>query len=61
MAILSKAAHQMLDDAGCTEVADDYIVLFNSDVLILLSNNAVRDLNKQAKEKHELQTNYKTN
>lgn len=48
MAKLSKAAKEMLEKAGCTEVADDYIILFNSDVTILLSHRAVADLNRQA-------------
>lgn len=51
MSVLSKAARQMLDDAGCTEVADDYIVLFNSDVTVLLSHKAVADINRQAADK----------
>lgn len=50
MANLSKAAKRLLEDAGCTEVADDYIVLFNSDVRVLLSHRAVSDLNQQARE-----------
>ena len=53
MSILSQAARQMLDEAGCTEVADDYVMLFNSDVIVLLSHNAVRDLNRQAKDRVE--------
>jgi hypothetical protein len=53
MSVLSKAARQMLDDAGCTEVADDYVILFNSDVTVLLSHKAVRDLNRQARDRVE--------
>lgn len=50
MAKLSEAARRMLDDAGCTEVADDYIMLFNSDVTVLISHRAVVDLNRQARD-----------
>jgi hypothetical protein len=51
MATLSKAALSMLEDAGCTEVADDYIMLFNSSVVVLLSHRAVSDLNRQARDR----------
>lgn len=51
MAALSKAALSMLEDAGCTEVADDYIMLFNSSVVVLLSHRAVSDLNRQARDR----------
>lgn len=50
MSSLSEAAKQMLNDAGCTEVADDYIILYNSSVTVLLSHKAVADLNRQARE-----------
>jgi hypothetical protein len=50
MAKLSKAAVQMLEDAGCNEVADDYIVIGDAQhVTVLLSAKAVEDLNRQAR------------
>ncbi|MDN7880094.1 hypothetical protein [Burkholderia aenigmatica] len=51
MAKLSQAAIQLLHDAGATEVADDYVLMDNIDVRILLSHRAVADLNKQARER----------
>jgi hypothetical protein len=51
MAKLTKAAIAMLETAGCTEVADDYLILFNSDVTVLLSSKAVGDLNRQAADR----------
>lgn len=51
MAKLSQAAIQLLRDAGATEVADDYVLMDNIDVRILLSHRAVADLNKQARER----------
>lgn len=53
MAQLSKRALKMLEDAGCTEVGDYYVMLFNSDVTIQLSNAAIVDLNRQAHEHEE--------
>lgn len=53
MAKLSKRAYQMLHDAGCTEVADDYIMLFNSSVVVLLSDRAVIDLNRQSRDQED--------
>lgn len=49
MARLSKAAVALLEAAGYTEVADDYVLVGNTDVRILLSVRAVRDLNAQAR------------
>lgn len=51
MATLTKAAQQLLRDAGAHEIADDYVVVGNTDVRILLSHRAVADLNAQAKER----------
>ena len=53
MTRLTERAKKMLLDAGCTEVADDYLILHNSDVTVLLSNTAVRDLNRQANDKEK--------
>lgn len=49
MAKLSKAAVVLLTEAGCSEVADDYVVLGSTDLRILLSHRAVADLNAQAR------------
>jgi hypothetical protein len=49
-ATLTQAAHQLLSSAGCSEIADDYVVLGGTDVRILLSERAVEDLNSQASE-----------
>ena len=53
MATLSKAAIKLLQGAGAHEVADDYVVVGNTDVRILLSHRAVADLNAQARERAE--------
>ncbi|AIV66501.1 hypothetical protein [Burkholderia pseudomallei] len=53
MAKLSQAAIRLLRDAGATEVADDYVLMDNIDVRILLSHRAVADLNQQARERAE--------
>jgi hypothetical protein len=50
MAKLTKAAIKLLEDAGCNEVADDYVILGDTDLRILLSSSAVKDLNAQARE-----------
>jgi hypothetical protein len=47
---LTQAARQLLERAGCSEVADDYVVLGSTDVRILLSQRAVADLNAQARD-----------
>ena len=44
MAKLSKAAVAMLEDAGCNEIGDDFIVIRTTDVRGLLSHRAVADL-----------------
>ncbi|AQH05654.1 hypothetical protein A9R05_42310 (plasmid) [Burkholderia sp. KK1] len=49
MAKLSKEAIALLEDAECSEIADDYIVIGNIGVTVLLSNRAVADLNRQAR------------
>ncbi|WP_164466844.1 hypothetical protein [Burkholderia gladioli] len=48
---LSKAAIQMLQSAEFTEIADDCLVVGNTDICILLCNRAVADLNRQARER----------
>jgi hypothetical protein len=55
MAKLSKAAVAMLEDAGCNEIDDDFIVIGTTDVRVLLSHRAVADLNRQAREWAEAQ------
>lgn len=54
MAVLTKAARALLDAAGCSEIADDYVLVGNTDVRILLSRRAVEDLNAQAREDDSL-------
>ena len=44
------AATKLLRDAGCSEVADDYVILGTTDLRILLSKRAVEDLNAQARD-----------
>jgi hypothetical protein len=53
MAKLSQAARRMLQDAGCNEFDDDFILIGNIDVMVLLSHRAVADLNRQARERAE--------
>ncbi len=48
---LSEAARDLLEDAECSEIADDYIVIGNIGVTVLLSNRAVVDINRQAVER----------
>jgi hypothetical protein len=43
----------MLEDAGCNEIGDDFLVIGTTDVRVLLSNRAVADLNQQARERAE--------
>jgi hypothetical protein len=50
MTRLSKRAKEMLEKAGFSEVADDCLVLGQTDTRILLCERAVRDLNAQARE-----------
>ena len=51
---LTKAAKKLLQEAGCSEIADDFVVLGQTDLRILLSDAAVDDLNAQAREMAEL-------
>ena len=51
---LTKAAKKQLQEAGCSEIADDFVVLGQTDLRILLSDAAVDDLNAQAREMAEL-------
>ena len=50
---LTKAAKTLLEEAGCSEIADDFVVLGQTDLRILLSDAAVEDLNQQAREQAE--------
>lgn len=47
---LSKAAIEMLEKAGFSEIADDFVVHGQADVRILLCKRAVEDLNAQARD-----------
>ena len=51
---LTKAATKLLEEAGCSEIAEDYVLLGNTDLRILLSDAAVDDLNAQAREMADL-------
>jgi len=51
---LSQAACDLLEQAGCNEIADDYVILGSTDLRILLSQRAIRDLNAQADEASEI-------
>lgn len=51
---LTKAAKKLLQEAGCSEIAADFVVLGQTDLRILLSDAAVDDLNAQAREMAEL-------
>lgn len=51
---LTKGARRLLEEAGCNEIADDFVVLGSTDLRILLSDAAVEDLNTQARELAEL-------
>lgn len=50
---LTKGAKKLLEEAGCSEIADDFVVLGQTDLRILLSDAAVEDLNQQAREQAE--------
>ncbi|MDF0506623.1 hypothetical protein POK33_38375 [Burkholderia cenocepacia] len=50
MAKLTKAAVEMLEDAGCNEIGDDFIVIGTTDVRVVLTHRAIADLNQQARE-----------
>lgn len=48
---LSAKAVEWLNASNCfDEVSDDYLSVANSNIVILLSNKAIADLNRQAKE-----------
>ena len=53
MTKLSEAAKRLLESAGCSEYGDDFILIGNIDVTVLLSRKAVADLNRQARERAE--------
>lgn len=50
---LSKKALKLLEGSGCSEAEDTYVLLGNTDLRILLSDDAVADLNAQAREMAE--------
>lgn len=50
---LTKAAKKLLEEAGCSEIDDAYVVLGTTDLRILLSDAAIDDLNAQAREQAE--------
>jgi len=50
---LSQAAHKLLEEAGCNEIGNDYVILGSTDLRILLSRRAIEDLNAQAREAAE--------
>lgn len=41
----------MIEDAGCNETGDDYLIIGTTDVRVLLSHRAVADLNHHARER----------
>lgn len=47
---LTKKATKLLEEAGCNEISDDYVVLGDTDLRVLLSETAIEDLNAQARE-----------
>lgn len=49
MSRLTKAAIRMLQEAGFSEVADDYVIHGATDIRILLCRRAIDDLNHQAR------------
>ena len=50
---LAKAARKLLEEAGCSEIDDTYVLIGNTDLRILLSDDAIADLNVQAREQAE--------
>lgn len=50
---LTKAANKLLEEAGCSEIADDFVIFGQTDLRILLSDAAVEDLNQQARDQAE--------
>lgn len=47
---LRQAARKLLEQAGFSEIADDYVILGSTDLRILSSKRAVEDLSAQARE-----------
>lgn len=47
---LRQAARKLLEQAGFSEIADDYVILGSTDLRILSSKRAVEDLSTQARE-----------
>jgi hypothetical protein len=53
MAALTKAAEELLESAGATEIGHDYVIIGNTDVRILLTQRSILDLNHQARERND--------
>lgn len=51
---LTKGAIKLLEEAGCNEIGEGYVLLGTTDLRILLSDEAIADLNAQARELAEL-------
>lgn len=51
---LTKGAIKLLEEAGCNEIGENHVVLGTTDLRILLSDEAIADLNAQARELAEL-------
>lgn len=47
---LTKKAAKLLEEAGCNEISDDYVMLGSTDLRVLLSDAAIDDLNAQARD-----------
>lgn len=47
---LTKGAIKLLEEAGCNEIGEGHVVLGTTDLRILLSDEAIADLNAQARE-----------
>ncbi|WP_020423814.1 hypothetical protein [Cupriavidus sp. WS] len=47
---VKEQCHVADERANCTELADDYILLGDTDLRVLLSHRAATDLNQQARE-----------
>lgn len=50
---LTKGAIKLLEEAGCNEIGDGYVLLGTTDLRILLSDEAIADLNAQSRELSE--------
>lgn len=47
---LTKGAIKLLKEAGCNEIGEGYVVLGTTDLRILLSDEAIADLNAQVRQ-----------